>query len=154
EATATVQSTGTFDLTVPRFGGYRVVAASEAFANCDLTSVRVEPQRPHADLDLRLRACSFLAGRVVDAKGEGIGGAEVSTIAAKGEHSHLDGRPQSRDLYKNGKAQTAADGTFRITGMHPRTPYHVLCVPDPKRREVRALLENVEPGTGDLRFVL
>ena len=68
---------------------------------------------PGADvtLDLELHANADIDGRVVDAKGAGVGGATVSMFVSLGDI----------DLNKKSTLTTGADGRFAVKGMMPGT---------------------------------
>jgi hypothetical protein len=145
-----VDAEGKFQLPVPRFGSYQLLGQSEGLAATDILVVRVDETRPHADVNLSLLRPASVDGRVVDARGDAVPDIEVVARPARGDRSATLNWPTSTDLYGRGsKARTAGDGTFRLA-VHPRAPHEVICTPDGKRRDVRVLVENVQPGTSGL----
>lgn len=152
---AATEADGSFRIEVVRPGQYRVLGIAAGHANSALTSVEVTAGRPHADILVRLLPTTSIAGVVRHENGERIAGAMMFAAAEQGEDPMWVDRPTRDDLFARVEpVTTGADGTFRLSGLHPQATYTLACVPNPDSIGIRIREKGVVPGRQDLLLVL
>jgi len=119
-------------------GDYRVSASAESYARVEAeTSVT---SGSASDIRLALVRGLMLQGKVVDGRGNGVGGLSIAAVALG-----ADGRPAG-----GGGAMTLPDGTFQIAGLHS-VPHRVIARSDVGMFGMR---EGVRPGDKDVVLTL
>jgi hypothetical protein len=134
-ASAIAGADGRFQLDLDP-GDYQVAASADGYGQARAEVAVGDSGVP--DLRLALDRGHTLAGRVVDARGRGVGGISVDAVGG-------DGREASY-----GSSETLPDGTFRMGGLEP-IPHTVSVGSD---LAGFALQGGVEPGQGPVTLTL